>query len=100
MWDTGGPDIRNARGAQLCHRGVFLGRDLSSGAHIFHHDNTAESARKILKHFAKRDPIALLLQQELLTDQLHSYTNTSAGLALLGDRTKSPGGVEAQCSTG
>lgn len=96
MWDTVRSDIRNAREAELCHRDVFLGRAVSSGAHVFHHDNTEESARKILRHFAKRDPITLLLQHELL---MHPY-NTSVRLALLGDRIKSPrGGVAARCST-
>lgn len=88
MWREGIEEEATKRVHQLETTKGFWGDMISNGSTVFHHDNTAESALKIVDHIIeKRDRVVLSIQSEMV-DQDRKIYETSAGQLEHADVTK------------
>ena len=83
MWSTVDPIKGNAREKHLRSSNKFFKPVLKKGARLVRHDNTAESAKKIIQNIIQktRQPEALWIQRELI-DEKRTINQTSAGQEL------------------
>ncbi|PCH42103.1 nucleoside triphosphate hydrolase protein [Wolfiporia cocos MD-104 SS10] len=84
MWNEVSESVRIARRDELLGNEKFFKPAVAAGATSFEHDNTLESAQRILRCIAAKHPEMLLIQQEIVK-QHKSVCETSAGMALLGE---------------
>ena len=83
IWGTVDPTKGNAREKHLRSSDKFFKPILDKGATMVRHDNTAESAKKIIQDIMQktRQPEALCIQRELV-DEGKTINQTSAGQEL------------------
>ncbi|PCH42106.1 nucleoside triphosphate hydrolase protein [Wolfiporia cocos MD-104 SS10] len=84
MWNEVNADVGNARRQELLTNEKFFKPAITAGAKAFEHDDTVQSAHRILCHLAQQPPKILLIQQEIVRKHVQ-IGMTSAGLALLQD---------------
>ena len=79
MWGEVTPSIGANRERQL--HGTYFKAAIEKGAQLRRHDNTAESAREILRTILKNQPVVLKIQHELI-DEHKDIGQTGAGAEL------------------
>ena len=79
MWGEVEQKKGEARESELADK--FFNSALTKGARIFRHDNTRETAYKILRNVVDNQPLPLLLQTELI-DEGKSLLETVTGAEL------------------
>lgn len=80
-WDKEQTDIAAAREEELKDDSKFLKPALEKHARLFRHDNTRDSAIRIIRSVLTNTPIPLLIQQELI-DLSKDLADTTAGAKL------------------
>ncbi|KAI2613260.1 P-loop containing nucleoside triphosphate hydrolase protein [Hypoxylon sp. NC1633] len=78
MWDLVDEDVGAAREKQLINTKEFWGYMTSKGSKTYRHDNTDQSAMKLIGHFVKTDSKMTLEIQEEMVDQHKSLDGTAA----------------------
>ncbi|KAJ3731661.1 hypothetical protein DFJ43DRAFT_1078436 [Lentinula guzmanii] len=81
MWGHVDKADGELREAELRTKSIFLEEAIKNGACIIRHDNSANSARKIISELLKNDPVTLQIQREML-DQRMDVIDTAAGAEL------------------
>lgn len=84
MWDMDSEDRGLIREQELMTDDLFFKPVLEKGAQMLRHNNTPESARAIVSHFAHKTPLPLLIQREIV-DNKKDITETEAGIVLQGE---------------
>lgn len=84
MWDLESEVKGVIREEELKTDDLFFKPVLEKGAQMLRHNNTLDSARAIVSHFIRKDPLALLIQRELV-DEHKDITETAAGVVLQGE---------------
>jgi hypothetical protein len=68
-WEEVKPGVGEAREAELASDDMFFKHVLDKGAQMARHDNTIDSAKKILHLILRNNPLPLRIQAELVTDE-------------------------------
>lgn len=76
MWDEVSRDIGEAREKELSRK--FFKQALDLGARMVRHHNTIPSAQDIIRRVTRNQPVALLIQRELVDKRKH-IVDTTAG---------------------
>ncbi|TCD63556.1 hypothetical protein EIP91_005227 [Steccherinum ochraceum] len=84
MWGDVTEDVGAQREKELCESELFFKPALEKGAAMMRHDNTAESAKRVIEHFVGTAPEVLSIQREVV-DERKSVAETSAGMDLQAD---------------
>lgn len=84
MWSLVSPQVGGEREQELKSKDNFFKPMLSQGASLFRHDNTIESAHKVIQHLLHKTPMVLTIQRELVDEKKRVF-ETKAGAALLGE---------------
>lgn len=84
MWDEVKLEMGEAREGELRESDLFFKPAVTAGASLMRHDNTKESAMKIIDRVISQSPEHLEIQREIV-DEKKAISMTKAGLALLGD---------------
>ena len=87
MWGDVAEEIGAARERELSENELFFKPALEKGAAIMRHDNTAESARKIVQSFVGFEPEVLTIQREVV-DEKKAVAQTAAGQDLTAELEK------------
>jgi hypothetical protein len=77
-WDLITEEEGSRRERELCTDTRFFKRALDLNAHLARHNNTIESAQKILRTITQNHPMALMIQRELV-DERRVLSDTLAG---------------------
>lgn len=81
MWGEVKQEVGESRECELVENELFFKASLEKGAHLVRHDNTVESAHRILREIMGFPPQALLIQRETV-DEHKSLAQTNAGIDL------------------
>ena len=81
MWGEVKQDVGESRESELASNELFFKAALDKGAHMLRHDNTVESAQRIVREILGNQPEPLLIQRETV-DEGKSLAQTNAGLDL------------------
>jgi hypothetical protein len=81
MWGEVSQDASEIRERELATEDTFFGLAISQGAQLLRHNNTAESARTILRHIISKDPAPLRIQHEIVDEQ-KELLEAAAGMVL------------------
>ena len=65
MWDTISSEVGDSRERELASKEIFFKPVLQKGARMMRHDNTRESALKIIRSLVGMAPVTLRIQAEL-----------------------------------
>lgn len=84
MWSLVTPEVGRERERQLRTGDKFFKPALDSGAQLYQHHGSSESAKSIIGHLLSHDPQPLAIQRELVDEHKH-ISETAAGVALLAD---------------
>ena len=84
MWDLISAQVGAERENELRTKDAFFKPMLSHGATLFRHNNTLESAQKVIRGLLKKTPMPLEIQRELVDEKKRVF-ETKAGDALLGE---------------
>ncbi|KAI0081634.1 hypothetical protein K474DRAFT_1671824 [Panus rudis PR-1116 ss-1] len=68
MWNLVNRDVGEARERELMSDELLFKPVLDAGAKMIRHDGTAESARRIVSQFFRKEPTPLRIQQEIVTE--------------------------------
>ncbi|RDB26374.1 GTP-binding protein A [Hypsizygus marmoreus] len=81
MWGEVSKQVGEAREAELISQDMFFKPVLDKGAKIERHENTRESAHRILEYLISNHPLSLRIQRELV-DEGKDISQTAAGAEL------------------
>ncbi|KAF8071789.1 hypothetical protein FPV67DRAFT_1482720 [Lyophyllum atratum] len=81
MWGEVSAEVGEAREAELISEDMFFKPVLEKGAQILRHQNTLESAQKIIGHLLNNHPLSLRIQRELVVEG-KDISETAAGAEL------------------
>lgn len=81
MWDKVSPHQGGDREQQLVDTPHFWGYMVSKGSTVYRHDNTAESAKQIIKQLARNNTVTLDLQNQMVNEN-QDLNETAAGREL------------------
>lgn len=84
MWDQIKSNDGEARETELFSKDIFFKPAVDNGAKRLRHDNTVESAHKIIRQFLENTPTPLAIQRELVDEKKRVF-ETVAGETLLGE---------------
>ncbi|KAI0080954.1 hypothetical protein K474DRAFT_1572730, partial [Panus rudis PR-1116 ss-1] len=79
MWGDVKPDVGERREKELAQNDLFFKPALDKGAILVRHDNTIDSAHRIIREIMGFPPEPLSIQREIV-DQNKTIAETSAGL--------------------
>ena len=68
MWGGVDPELGAEREVELMTKGIFFKSVLDRGGQMARHDNTASSARDILRRIVRNRPLPLHIQKELVVE--------------------------------
>ncbi|KAG2018162.1 TKL/TKL-ccin protein kinase [Coprinopsis cinerea AmutBmut pab1-1] len=78
MWGQVNPEVGEARERELATDPLFFKPVLDKGAQMLRHDNTPESAQRVLRYIIGNHPLTLQIQRELV-DEGKDILQTAAG---------------------
>lgn len=84
MWEDEQMETGEKREQELIETNGFWGALVEEGAQVNRHDNTRRSAKILLKSIAKKDPVIISIQKEMVSEH-KDLNETEAGKGLNSD---------------